>query len=97
MTFTSIPLSLRPVVEAVERTLFHGDLDILEGPATPIAESAILAFLNACIERGVGRASTGALAAEGAFVAVELRDGEYVNKGSFSAIILNLGATDDTA
>lgn len=98
MTFTSIPPSLRPVVEDVARVIFklppYEKLCDFEREDT---ENVILAFLNACVERGVGRAATGALAAEGAFVAVELKEGEYAKKGSFPAMILNLGATDDTA
>ena len=101
MTFTSIPPSLKPVVEDVAMALrdaLHGE-DAAEYASRdwePDAEAAILAFLNACVERGVGRAATGALAAEGAFVAVELREGEYVNKGSFPAVILNLKSAKET-
>lgn len=99
MTFTSISPALKLAVEDVARAIFTQcrcvSCDVEDH--FPDAEAAILAFLNACVEKGAGRVATGALAAEGAFVAVELRHGEYLHAGSFPAIIINRGATDDTA
>jgi hypothetical protein len=98
MTFTSIPPSLKPVVEDVARaTMVHHGCDLPDNnwsicpfdrghcQCRKMAEAAILAFLNACVERGVGWRIAEYMPLE--------PDMPFENP----AFVLNLGATDDKA
>lgn len=122
MTFTSIPPSLRPVVEDVARAIcvarkrdpetLH-QLYFEEHPldatdekgrkyyrawrlSVEPAEAAILAFLNACVERKIAE-RLGEVADDPDKFSIgplwTLADDDMPSK----ALILNLGATDDTA
>ena len=96
MTFTSIPPSLKPVVEDVARAICMAD-----GYATgipehwgPEAEAAILAFLNACVERKIGIQGV-FLPGGKQWVACSLSEPNRI--GFEDAFIVRFGATDDTA
>ena len=82
MTCTSIPPSLKPVVEDVAKK-FGGER--LWQDYVPDVEVGIIAFLNACVERGVGWRTAEYMPLE--------PDMPFENP----AFVLNLGATDDKA